>query len=1144
LTEVGPCASTKRLYENFGDFPLSQRLTRQAVLDEMNLGYGIVNHVGHGYRYNMSCGDLSLQNFHALGLTNGDKRFLLYMLNCTATAFDFPCLAEAFLVASGGAVGVLGASRAAFSLPSHVYNRNFVEALYQQGYVHLGAAYDQSRLPQTPDAWFETADHYSHLIYACLGDPEMILHTCTLGTTTASFSSTVNLGLVNVTVNVFVDGVARPGALVCLQKGTEEYQFGTTNAAGSVTIPFRAETAGIVQLTVSGQNMRTFLGTITALTGGQPYVRVQNLTIDDTATPPSNGNADGSLDAGETIELTATLQNGGSAAANGITGILRIQSPFATVLDSTYNTANIAAGGTATSTNQVHFSVTSNVPDGTVLPLKFLTTRTGGVTYTDVVDKVVHAPAMRSTLLDVDDFPPGGNGDGVIQAGETFDLIAYWKNYGTGAADGLTATLVSSDPDVTIFNGAVNVGRAGPLAQVTGATRFRLREAVLAENTMTLTLTDNKGRALVSSITLRGPLAPAAPQLDASTGPDVILLRCTPNAEPDLAGYHVYRATNAAGPWTRITLDRTNRTAYYRDKGVSPSTRYYYRLTAVDISGNESAPSATTSISTNPPQLAGWPIALQSSSSCPVVVGDINGDGGKEIVAGNEHLYAWTSDGVELRDDDGNPQTWGVFLNEMLTVTGAPALVELDRTSQGFEVLALSWSDANRVFAVRGDGTVLPGWPQNPDPTSVPNGFWGNAAAVDLDADGRDELFGVGKNGTMYAWHWNGTPLAATPAFKTGLGSFVRTGPSFANLDGDAQPEIVFGALNGVLHAWNANGSNLPNFPRTLGTLCIANTAIGDIDDNGVLDIVMIVEGGAINVINSATGAQLPGWPKNLPFGGNPRTPSPALADFDGDGRLEIVVAHNDVNPAQCAVRVYNYQGNVRSGWPVLVGGATSESSPIVADFSGDGIPDILFGNEGGVVYGWNRDGQELAGFPLTVGDFVRSVPYADDVDGDGFVNLVLMGWDRHVYVWNFPARWVPAAAQWPTLAHDHQRSGFYEHPMNQPTDAGETLPTAAPPARAFLAQNHPNPFNPTTRIAYGVPATAGANAAVDVRLEIYDVQGRLVRRLVQGLHAPGTYGAIWDGRDDHGRRVRSGVYFYRLRAPGTTLSRKLLLVE
>ncbi len=1145
-TELAGCSSVMKLYQNTVDFPAATLLTRQKAIDEMNSGYGFVNHVGHGYRYNMSVGDASLQNSHATALTNTDKTFLLFMLNCTATAFDFPCLAEAFLGSPGGAVAALGASRTAFPLTVQPYNTNFFDAVFQQSKVHVAEAWDQSRLAQTPNALLDNADHYTHFMYACLADPEMVLHTCMLGTTAATFPSTINPGLVNITVNVTVNGVARAGALVCLQKGTEEYRFGTTNGAGAVTLPFRAESAGLVQVTVSGQNMRTLLGNITVLTGGLSYVRAQSVTIDDTPTAPSNGNSDGTLDAGETLELSMTFQNSGSAAANGVTGILRVPSPYVTVPDSTYNLANMAAGATATSTNQVRFLVTSNAPDGTVLPLTFLSTK-APTTYTDIVNRVVHAPVLRHVLLKVDDTPAGGNGDGVIQAGETFDLLATFKNYGSGAADGLGATLTSVDPDVTIFNAAVSVGRANPLAEVSGATRFRLRESLLAENALTLTLTDNYGRALVVPITLRGPATPALPVLDVTTGSNVILVSCTPNVDADLAGYHVYRATNAAGPWTRVTADRTQRVAYFRDTGLLPNTRYYYAMTAVDASGNESARSAAANASTNPAQVLGWPIAMLAPTSCPVVVGDITGDGNKEIIAGNEHLYAWTSAGVELRDDDNNPQTWGVFANEIKTITGAIALGDVDRTRPGFEVCVGAWDDSNKVFVVRGDGSFAPGWPQNPDPSSAQKGNWAGIASIDVDGDGRPEIFSPAKNGSVYAWHWNGTPLGGSAAFKTGLGIYARTPLSFANFDGDPYSEIVYGAPNGVLNVWNADGSVVAPFPKTLGSECLSGTAIGDVNKDGVLDIVMITEGGAIHVINSKTGLELPGWPKSHPIASASKSPSPALCDFNFDGFLDIVVAHNDIAPVECEVDVYNHLGVLEAGWPRIAAGGSSESSPIVADFSGDGIPDIVFGTEGGLLLGWDKNGNDLAGFPLVVNDFVRSTPYADDVDGDGDIDLVFSSWNRNAYVWDFPAAWNATAAQWPTVMHDNQRSGYYGHRVDAPTDVGnpDEPVTAGPPPAQVFARNFPNPFNPTTTIEFGVPASAAAAAhAVPVQLDILDVRGRLVRRLVDGARAPGVYRATWDGRNTRGVAMPSGIYVYRVQTPAATLAHKLALLR
>ncbi|HKO21229.1 MAG TPA: FlgD immunoglobulin-like domain containing protein, partial [Candidatus Eisenbacteria bacterium] len=71
-----------------------------------------------------------------------------------------------------------------------------------------------------------------------------------------------------------------------------------------------------------------------------------------------------------------------------------------------------------------------------------------------------------------------------------------------------------------------------------------------------------------------------------------------------------------------------------------------------------------------------------------------------------------------------------------------------------------------------------------------------------------------------------------------------------------------------------------------------------------------------------------------------------------------------------------------------------------------------------------------------------------------------------------------------------------------------------------------PNPANPISKLSYVIPRNAGSQ---DVRLRIFDVNGRLVRTLVSGVQSPGPYTSIWDGRDDNGRGVASGNYFARI---------------
>ncbi len=88
------------------------------------------------------------------------------------------------------------------------------------------------------------------------------------------------------------------------------------------------------------------------------------------------------------------------------------------------------------------------------------------------------------------------------------------------------------------------------------------------------------------------------------------------------------------------------------------------------------------------------------------------------------------------------------------------------------------------------------------------------------------------------------------------------------------------------------------------------------------------------------------------------------------------------------------------------------------------------------------------------------------------------------------------------------------------------------------LEQNYPNPFNPVTTFRYDLPHRA------EVTLTIYNILGRQVRTLVQGIVEPGYQSVTWDGTDDRGRPVSSGVYLYWIQAAGFTQARKMLLLK
>ncbi|MDH4036962.1 MAG: right-handed parallel beta-helix repeat-containing protein [Candidatus Krumholzibacteria bacterium] len=107
--------------------------------------------------------------------------------------------------------------------------------------------------------------------------------------------------------------------------------------------------------------------------------------------------------------------------------------------------------------------------------------------------------------------------------------------------------------------------------------------------------------------------------------------------------------------------------------------------------------------------------------------------------------------------------------------------------------------------------------------------------------------------------------------------------------------------------------------------------------------------------------------------------------------------------------------------------------------------------------------------------------------------------------------------------------------PPCDPTGVGDD----APGARVSLFQNFPNPFNPATTIRYRLGDPGG-----HVTLAIHDVTGRLVRMLVDEQQGPGARAVRWDGRDDRGSAVASGVYFYRVTAPGVSEARRMVLLK
>jgi FlgD Ig-like domain len=117
---------------------------------------------------------------------------------------------------------------------------------------------------------------------------------------------------------------------------------------------------------------------------------------------------------------------------------------------------------------------------------------------------------------------------------------------------------------------------------------------------------------------------------------------------------------------------------------------------------------------------------------------------------------------------------------------------------------------------------------------------------------------------------------------------------------------------------------------------------------------------------------------------------------------------------------------------------------------------------------------------------------------------------------------------------HENQSAPSNEASVGATTGVGNTPSIAA----LTVLPNHPNPFAGSTEMEIGLPADT------DVKIEVYDVAGRLVRAQTVAQQAKGWRKVPFDGRDDAGKPLTSGVYFYRVTANGTTVTRKMVIAR
>ena len=180
----------------------------------------------------------------------------------------------------------------------------------------------------------------------------------------------------------------------------------------------------------------------------------------------------------------------------------------------------------------------------------------------------------------------------------------------------------------------------------------------------------------------------------------------------------------------------------------------------------------------------------------------------------------------------------------------------------------------------------------------------------------------------------------------------------------------------------------------------------------------------------------------------------------------------------------------------------------------------------------------------LQEGTPVNPVVYWLSLEATPQADGPLFGWKTTLDHWNDDAVWgigmEPYPGPWSELIYPvgHQLEGGS---IDLAFALGGYYITTVPdvPQKTGLLNNVPNPFNPSTVINYVMPEGGG-----DVRIEVFDTRGRLIRSLVNGFVSGGPQTVEWNGRDNRGLDMPSGVYFYRLEGPGGKEALKMLLLR
>lgn len=359
-------------------------------------------------------------------------------------------------------------------------------------------------------------------------------------------------------------------------------------------------------------------------------------------------------------------------------------------------------------------------------------------------------------------------------------------------------------------------------------------------------------------------------------------------------------------------------------------------------------------------QAPGWPQKIDSSMPGSVVqispaVGDLDGDGYPEIIVGNNmgQVFVWNYLGHLL---PGWPKS---MLGDIPNISVAD--VNGDHIP---EMVSTDWDGRISVFDL--NGHYLEGWPYTVPFTSIR--LLSAPAIADLDKDGRKEIVVLNRyNNSLYVLNSDGSPRSGWPNALEQDAHIAWAHPVLADVDGDRKLEIVTAIGSGRIYVFRHNGQMVSGWPKRIeGAEIIGGLTVGDITGDNIAEI-LIGAGTSDPLLYAWTGSGtiMPGWPVqyDLDMGsGGYGYGSSALIDIDGDSIRDIIADSDADYNHPFALNGYSRDGRQLPGFPkpTFDIGAWPTNTPAIADYDGDGFLEIAWLDLSGNVYMWDTSAPDI----------------------------------------------------------------------------------------------------------------------------------------------------------------------------------------